>query len=265
MTTTLTVHVELHYELDEAASFAFAVVAARTARQVVTEESIVLDPPLPFDVQSYGEGETHQLVRVDAGADVRRLALAYDATVAVSIERDPAQPAASPFGDLPAHVLGYLNPSRYCESDLVTDLAEELFGAIEPGWGQVQAVSDWVGSTIAYQPGSTDSSSGTIDVLRQRAGVCRDFAHVAISLCRAVGIPARYVSAYGTEVDPPDFHGVFEAYLGARWWLIDPTGMSSPDRLATIGVGRDAADTSFATFVGRAWMVDKTVAVIAAT
>ena len=96
------------------------------------------------------------------------------------------------------------------------------------------------------------------------AGVCRDFAHVAITLCRAVGVPARYVSGYGVDVEPQDFHGFFEAYIGTDWYLFDPTKMAQSTALARIGFGRDAADTPFATLVGRAALLDKTVRVEAA-
>ena len=141
------------------------------------------------------------------------------------------------------------------------DLADREFGGVDEGYARVQAISDWVQRELVYESGSTDGSTSAVDVLLHRAGVCRDFAHVAISLCRALGIPARYVSAYGIGVEPPDFHGVFEAYLGGRWWLFDPTGMSPADRLVRIAVGRDAADAAFATFAGTAELIDKHVEV----
>jgi len=103
------------------------------------------------------------------------------------------------------------------------------------------------------------SKSSATDVLLQRAGVCRDFAHVAITLSRAVGIPARYVSGYGVDVEPQDFHGFFEAYIGTNWYLFDPTGMVRSNALVRIAHGRDAADTPFATLVGRANLVEKSV------
>jgi transglutaminase-like putative cysteine protease len=166
-----------------------------------------------------------------------------------------------PFDEVPADVLPYLNPSRYCESDKLGDFAWRHFGDHSPGHGRVQAVSDWVNENLVYTAGSTDASSSTTDVLLQRAGVCRDYAHVAISLCRALGVPARYVSGYGVGVEPQDFHGFFEAYIGTDWYLFDPTGMTTPNGLVRIGYGRDAADAPFATLVGRATLIDKSVAV----
>ncbi len=258
--TTLEVRSELTYDVASTASFAFAVAAARTERQHIVQESVSLNPPLPFELVSFGEGGTHQLIRVDV--EPGWFTLTYDAVVEIHPNpTDPSLLAETPFREVPADLLPYLNPSRYCESDKMYDLVGRLFGYIEPGFARVQAVSDWVTSELTYAVGTTDASSGTADVLLQRAGVCRDFAHVGISLCRALGVPARYVSGYGKGVEPQDFHGVFEAYLGGEWWLFDPTAMVNTDNFVRIGYGRDAADASFATFVGQAMLTDKTVRV----
>ena len=88
------------------------------------------------------------------------------------------------------------------------------------------------------------------DTATERAGVCRDFAHLGITFCRALGIPARFVSAYAWQLDPPDFHACFEAYLGDRWYLFDATRLAPTNGLVRIGTGRDAADTAFATVFG---------------
>ena len=251
---------ELQYDIGSPSSFAFAVTAARTPRQTLGHEEIVVEPSIPFTVDEYGEGGTHQLIRLDAPTGP--LTLRYRATAEIHSRSDnPTDLDEVGFGDIPANVLPYLNPSRYCESDTLNGLANRLFGATEPGYARVQEVNDWVRTNLLYEAGTTDGSTGTSDVLVQRAGVCRDFAHVAISLCRALGIPARYVSGYGLGVEPQDFHGFFEAHLSGDWWLFDPTGMASVDRLVRIGYGRDAADASFATFVGNATLVSKIVEV----
>ncbi len=257
---TLTVRAELDYEVDGDASFALAVAAARTDRQHIASEAISLDPPLDHSLEPYGEGESHQLIRFDAPAG--RFTMTYDATVVVRPRSDePADLEETAFGDIPAAVLPYVNPSRYCESDAHAGLSARLFGDLAPGYGRVKAVNDWVRAEIAYQAGTTDATTSASDVLVERVGVCRDFAHVAISLCRAIGIPARYVSGYGIGVEPQDFHGFFEAYLSGEWWLFDPTGMAPVDHLVRIGYGRDAADASFATFVGPATLTSKVVTV----
>lgn len=258
--TTLVVHAELDYDVDGDASFAFAVAAARTDRQRVVEESIDLDPRIDYSFEPYGEGESHQLIRFDA--PVGQFKLVYDATAVVSPRSDEQDDLKQTvFAEIPADVLPYVNPSRYCESDTLAGLAHRLFGGTEPGYSRVQTINDWVRSTITYQSGTSDGTTSATDVLVQRVGVCRDFAHVAISLCRAMGIPARYVSGYGVGVEPQDFHGFFEAYLSGDWWLFDPTGMAPVDHLVRIGYGRDAADASFATFVGNAMLTSKVVTV----
>ena len=131
-------------------------------------------------------------------------------------------------------------------------MAWKEFGELSNGYYRVQAICDWVNQRIDYVEGSTNTSSSACDVLIQRTGVCRDFAHVSIALCRALGIPARYVSGYAADLQPPDFHGFFEAYLSDNWYLFDATRMASVSRLVRIGMGRDAADASFANVVGQA-------------
>jgi len=192
------------------------------------------------------------------------LNVSYTASVIVDgVAGRPDDLAEVPFDEVPADVLPYLNPSRYCESDRLGNFAFRLFGEVPAGYERVRAVSDWVKDNLVYESGSTDGSSSATDVLLQRAGVCRDFAHVGIALCRAIGVPARYVSGYGVGVDPQDFHGFFEAYIGTDWYLFDPTGMARSNALVRIGYGRDAADAPFATLFGRADLVDKTVSVTA--
>jgi transglutaminase-like putative cysteine protease len=161
---------------------------------------------------------------------------------------DDAPKVEVPFGEVPADVLEFVNPSRYCQSDMVLRLAAKTFGHLPPGFERV--------------PGTTDASSTAVDVLVAGAGVCRDYAHLAISLCRAIGVPARYVSGYAVDLDPPDFHGFFEAYLDGEWYLFDATRMAPIDGLVRIGVGRDAADVSFAASVGVATLDSQQISVI---
>ncbi|MEP1122424.1 MAG: transglutaminase family protein [Ilumatobacter sp.] len=249
----------LRYEVTERASFAFSIVAARTDHQTVTKETIDLGDDVAWTMVPYGSG-THQLLRLTV--DPGELDLSYTASVTVSAQTDrPDGLDEVPFDEVPAEVLPYLNPSRYCESDRVGNFSFRLFGDTPAGYDRVKAISDWVHDNLVYESGSTDGSSSATDVLLQRAGVCRDFAHVAITLCRAIGVPARYVSGYGIGVDPQDFHGFFEAYVGTDWYLFDPTGMAQSNALVRIGYGRDAADAPFATLVGRADLLEKEITV----
>ena len=152
-------------------------------------------------------------------------------------------------------MLPHLLPTRYCESDLLSLDAQQLFGAMPPGHARVQSISDWIGANVEYRIGSTVSTTTAGDVFAQRAGVCRDFSHLAITFCRALNIPARLVCGYSPfETPPPDFHAVFEAFVGGRWVMFDPTGLAPVQSLIRIATGRDAKDVAFATIFGPARM-----------
>jgi transglutaminase-like putative cysteine protease len=164
--------------------------------------------------------------------------------------RDPHVIGEIPIRDLPLDVLPYLYPSRYCQSDKLGRFAWREFGSAASGHERVTAICNWIFEYVDYLEGSSDSGTSAHDTFTLRAGVCRDFAHLGVSFCRALGIPARFVSAYGWKLEPQDFHAVFEAYLGGRWYLFDATRLCPIDAIIRIGVGRDAADTSFLTYYG---------------
>lgn len=257
--SVLRIRASLEYELGSETSFYFSLVAAQTDHQLLRHEALVITPHHVADFLPYGIGG-HQLFRFTAQPGP--LSIDYRATVELDPQRDdPHALAEVPFSALPSEVLVYLNPSRYCESDKLVGFAQRHFGSLAPGYKRVEAISQWVGEQMTYLPGSTDGSSSAADALLLRAGVCRDFAHVGISLCRALGIPARYLSGYGIGVEPQDFHGFFEAWLDGDWYLFDPTAMAPADGLVRIGLGRDAADAPFASFVGQASLTAKTITV----
>jgi transglutaminase-like putative cysteine protease len=175
----------------------------------------------------------------------------YSATVVVSPEWfDPFEIHETPTTKLPVETLRYLYPSRYCQSDLLFGLAMSEFGNLAWDYSRVTAICNWIYDKVRYISGSSDSQTSAYDTATQRAGVCRDFAHLAIAFCRALNIPARFVSAYAYQLEPPDFHACFEAYLGNRWYLFDPTRRAPLDGIIRISTGRDAADVSFVTFFG---------------
>ena len=133
---------------------------------------------------------------------------------------------------------------------------------------RVEAIREWVSDRFTYAPGSSDAHTTALDSFVERRGICRDFAHVVISLARASTIPARYVACYGPDVSPQDFHAVAEVFLhdpeskdGGTWQLVDATGMARADEIVKIGVGRDAADVSFLTSFGMVDLCEKTVEV----
>ncbi len=191
----------------------------------------------------------NRVVRTKLGAG--RTVVDYRAEIDVALrEYDPGAVRECSFADLPPETLVYLLPSRFCPSDLFCDIARREFGDAPRGFQRAQAIADWVHGQLAYGAGSSGPHTTAADAFQQRNGVCRDFAHLAISLCRASGIPARYVSAYAHALSPQDFHAVMEVYLlgpdGGAWFTLDPTHMSSPDAMARIAAGRDAADVAFA-------------------
>jgi transglutaminase-like putative cysteine protease len=256
----ISTHFELRYTVHAPCAFCFIVLPTRGARQEVVEEEFTVEPEQPFRRESTGPG-SHELVRVLA--DPGQLSLRYNAIVAVNAYVPETAPTTEvSFADVPIEVVPFLQPSRFCPSDLLTRTAIKAFGDLAPGFERITGICNWVYDRLDYVPGSTGPSTTATDVLVQGAGVCRDYAHLGISLCRALGVPARYVSGYAVDLDPPDFHGFFEAYLDGDWYLFDATRMAPVDGLVRIAVGRDAADVAFASFVGAATLEDKVVSTI---
>lgn len=248
--TTIQVGCDLTYSVTKTTSFLFNVAAARTGHQIVNEETLQLNPNIKYEASSLG-AEDIQVYRLTV--EPCDLQLQYRANVDLRPEiYDTSWIIETGYPQLPNEVLPYLNPSRYCESDRLTHFALRMFGNAQPGFSRVTGICDWINSNLDYQAGSTGESTSACDALIQRVGVCRDYAHLAIALCRALCIPARYVSGYAVALQPPDFHGFFEAYLGSRWYLFDATRMAPVEGFVRIGTGRDAADASFATIIGEA-------------
>lgn len=240
----------LEYSVNAPTTFIFSIVPAETPHQRIVEENLLLSPQVNYEWLQVGE-ENIRNIRLEVQPGSFRLD--YNAKVELTPDIDQApQLDEVNYQALPAEVLPYLNPSRYCESDRLALFASKTFGAQPAGHARVEAVCDWVNNSIDYISGSTDASSSACDVLVNQAGVCRDFAHVSIALCRALGIPARYISGYAVDLQPPDFHGFFEAFLDGKWYLFDATRMAPVSGFVRIGLGRDAADASFATIVGSA-------------
>ena len=249
---------KLDYKLESAATFIFNIMPAYNQYQTVQQENLILTPYVPYETFNLGlEGGRSIRLTLEPGC----FSIDYAATIALHVNTaHPNEVPETPYTQLPPEVLPYLNPSRYCEADRIGRFVYKTFEGLPTGYTRVAAIVDWVYKNIEYIPGTTDASSGACEVLLQRAGVCRDFAHLSISLCRALGIPARYVSAYAPGLEAPaDFHGVFEAYLGGRWYLFDATRMAPPSSFVRIITARDAADASFATIVGKASMTQMSV------
>ena len=172
--------------------------------------------------------------------------------------------------DLPGEAVQYLFDSRYCPADRFQPFVEAEFGHLTGGERMI-AMRDWIAENFSYVPGCSTATTTALDSFVERRGICRDYAHVMITLARASAVPARFVSCYAPGVNPPDFHAVAEVFLaddtvpgGGAWHILDATGMADPAETVKIGVGRDAADVSFMTTFGPAEFEDKTVTVTAA-
>lgn len=157
----------------------------------------------------------------------------------------------------------YLRPSRYCESDSLGPTAASEFGGLE-GRELLYAISEWVEAKLTYVPGSSLPTDGAVRTLLAREGVCRDFAHLAVALLRALNVPARLVSVYAPGLSPMEYHAVCEAYVDGAWWVVDATRLAPRQSMLRIATGRDAADTAFLTSFGAAVFLNE-LAVTATT
>ncbi|HEY1397913.1 transglutaminase family protein [Roseateles sp.] len=249
----LDLHFELDYRIDAPhGDFVFNIQPAHTAAQRVLQEHVVLTPDVPWRSETIASTR-NRLLRVRAPQG--DFHLTYSASV--SIEHrfgDPAFIGECPIDELPVELLTYLAPSRYCESDRLIPWAEAEFGHVPPGYARAAAIAAWVQRHIAYAPYGSTTQTTALDTLTDRVGVCRDQAHVMIALCRALSMPARYVTGTDYGADPtkaPDFHAYVEVYLGRRWYTFDASGNGIPMGFVRIGTGRDAADVPFATLFGQ--------------
>ncbi len=161
-----------------------------------------------------------------------------------------------PIEDLPADVLAFLLASRYCEVDRLSDLAWSLFGQTLPGWARAQAIVDWVHNHVTFGYQFARSTKSAYDVYEEKQGVCRDFTHLAVTLCRCMNIPARYTTGYLGDIgvplsdSPMDFSGWFEVYLGGRWHTMDARHNKPRIGRVVMARGRDATDVALTTSFG---------------
>ena len=250
-----TIGCTLRYSVETLTPFVLKLEAARFPRQVILSETLSTDPALGApDRYEFAESGNRVLRYLVPKGEFQ---IHYQAEISLDpLMLNPNEVTEIAAGSLPIDVLPYLNASRYCQSDRLSRFANRQFGHEPAGHQRATAICNWIRDNVDYQPGTSDALTSAYDTLGDRAGVCRDFAHLAIALCRAVGIPARYISAYAWQLTPPDFHAVFEAYLagpsGGAWYLFDPTRMAALDGLVRIGAGRDAADVAFCSIFGSA-------------
>ena len=216
---------------------------------------IVTDPPVP--VEAYRDGFGNWCNRLVAPAG--RFTVSTDGVIRDAGLSDPVEPSAEQHAVelLPTDVLAYLLPSRYCESDVLSDFAWERFGATPPGWARVQAVCDFVHSAVRFGYEHSRPTRTAAETLSEGVGVCRDFTHLAVALLRALNVPTRYCTGYVSDIGQPppyaamDFAAWLEVYLGGRWWVFDPRNNDTRFGRVLIAHGRDAADVPLTHTFGR--------------
>ena len=251
------IEVVLDYDLPEPHDVLLQVEVAQMADQrIIGDKLTVFSPERLRPVEgneavgqrtwAAGVGQFH--AHYSAIVEIDRAVIAIDGLAAA----DPR--------DLPALVVPYLLPSRYCESDKFEAFVADAFGHVTGG-AKIVAMRDWIAVNIAYVSGASTTDTTASDTFVQRQGVCRDYAHLLTSFARAAAIPARIVSAYASGVTPPDFHAVVEVWLEDAWHLVDATGMANAEDIVRIAVGRDATDIAFMTVFGTATFRNQSVSV----
>jgi len=246
------IHSDISYQVSTPTTFIFNVHALRTKTQQILEESLIITPQIPIEEFSYNSG-TSRFVRLKADGNTS-FDISYTAIVDTHYNLiDQGQEFQTvPVAELDGEIIPFLFPSRYCQSDKLQKLAYKEFGQIENVYSKVLAITDWIYNNVEYTSGSTNSQTSAVDTLIERAGVCRDFAHLGIALCRALSIPARYFTGYAFQLNPPDFHACFEAYIGGNWIMFDATRLVPINGLVKIATGRDAADAAVCSIFGNA-------------
>ncbi|MCG9792770.1 transglutaminase-like domain-containing protein [Flavobacterium algicola] len=246
------VHSEITYNVAIPTTFIFNIHAIRNNSQQILTESLTLNPQFEVEEFSYNSG-AGRFLRLKSQGNTT-FTISYDATVETNYtiydQRQEFQNV--PVAELDGDIIPFLFPSRYCQSDKLQKLAFKEFGHIENIYSKVLAITDWIHNNVEYVSGSTNSQTSALDTITDRVGVCRDFAHLGISLCRALSIPARYLTCYAYTLQPPDFHACFEAYIGGNWIVFDATQLVPLNSLVKIANGRDAADAAVASIFGNA-------------
>ncbi len=237
----LDIAIELNYEITAATDLILQIELPDLADQTLRSDVMDLSDTLQMaEIPGEDGFGKRRLIRAE-----RDLVCTYQARVEVRRPAlDIAALPATPPHRLPAAAIRHLMPSRYCQSDQLQNFVAAEFGGTVGG-ARIAAMRDWIFERYAYAPGASNAGTTAIDTFAQRRGVCRDFAHVLVTLARASAIPARFVSVYAPFVEPQDFHAVAEVFLDGAWHLVDATGMAAANQIARVGVGADAAEVPF--------------------
>ena len=230
--------------------------------QWVSREEYSIQPRVPIVEFTDIFGNLCQRVVIPPGVTTLRACCTADTPDEVDVDANAGYIWPQ---NLPEGVLHFLYPSRYCPSDQLAELAGQIVQGVTPGWQQAEAIRSWMHTHVEYRYGTSTPATTAVDTAQTRAGVCRDFAHLGIALCRALNIPARMVVGYALKLAVPDIHAWFEAYVGGRWFVFDGSSARTVGNRIAIGYGRDATDVAFVTQFGPLALTSLTVSVTPAS
>lgn len=242
----------LSYQVSGPTTFIFNIQALNTKSQLVLKEELIVDPNIAIE-QYKAHDDSCRFIRLKIH-EPSEFTISYKAQVEMNhtIIDERNSPNLVPVVELDSYIASFLYPSRYCQSDKLMKFAFKKFGNYKTVYEKVNAITEWIYNSVEYVSGSTDAQTSAIDTIIERVGVCRDFAHLGIALCRAISIPARYFTGYAYQLTPQDFHACFEAYIDGNWIIFDATKLAPLNGLVKIANGRDAADAAVASIFGRA-------------
>jgi transglutaminase-like putative cysteine protease len=249
---------EITYDCPQPVPMLLALTVHPTRREdLETPDWLQTDPPV--HVEQYIDGFGNICSRIEAPAGQMILRSDFIIRDPGQIDEYAPEAAEIPVGELPAETLVFLLGSRYCETDRMSQLAWSLFGNVQPGWARVQAVCDYVHNHIKFSHADARPTKGAVEAHEERLGVCRDYAHLAVTLCRCLNIPARYCTGYLGDIGVPvvgemDFSAWFDVYLGHRWYAFDARNNMPRMARVLIARGRDATDVAIANTFGAAYL-----------
>jgi len=238
---------QLDYHVTEEAPVIFMLRPRSGWAQWVMREEFHIQPQVPVIEFSDVYGNLCQRMVMPIGPF--HLSVSYRVKVDDYVYGDIQAPLML-LQNLPTDLLHYLLPSRYCQSDQLSVLATSIIGNCTPSYQCVAMISSWIHRNVVNVQGCSDSSTSALDTAATRQGVCRDFAHLGISLCRAINVPARMVVGFLHGLEPMDLHAWFEAFIGGRWYTFDATESLPRGNRIVLAYGRDAADVALATIFG---------------